>query len=256
MGRSSGAGQLSGPKWLRQTILLTVPSGILLAMRSSLASVLLVLSLGCRNDPQPSPSSPVREPASRIAATTTSVSRPPLIEAIISRQPLASVLAMIASGADVNASYGGMTALHYAVGAQPAYGQSMLPVVQAMVERGADLKARGIGGFAPLHVACQSNRLDVVEYLISKGADVNAKADFRGITPLHVAVCRDDENAPGKEAIMRLLVARGAEINALNEGGETPRDWALWRGDNSLDVLIGELGGRYNMRSPPPIPAP
>ena len=42
----------------------------------------------------------------------------------------------------------------------------------------------------PLHWAANAGRIDVVERLLSKGADVNAKDDKDGWTPLHWAAGR------------------------------------------------------------------
>jgi hypothetical protein len=193
-------------------------------------------------------------PASRpaTAATTSRATLSPLINALVEYKPVSVILDMIAAGEDVNARdlEGRSTALYYAA-ARVDYDGSMLPVVKAMVERGADVRARCIGGCTALDAACESSSLAVIDYLISKGADVNWKDDD-GATPLHSAAHRDPRY-PREERmrIIRRLVNHGAEINATTKRGETPRDWALKvTEDPSADILLGELGGKYG-GSPP-----
>src|SRR4051794_9568082 len=102
-------------------------------MRQALPIALLALSLGCQSDGRPRASSSNAEGAHRtIAASRPLQQIPPLIEAILHRSPAA--LELIAAGADVNVSFGRDTALCTAA----RYGT--LPVVKAMVERGADLQ--------------------------------------------------------------------------------------------------------------------
>ena len=65
-------------------------------------------------------------------------------------------------------------------------------------------------------MALRENHKDMVKLLIKKGADVNA-ADNDGETPLFIAVYRDKD-------IVELLIGKGADVNASNKYGETPLD--------------------------------
>ena len=64
-------------------------------------------------------------------------------------------------------------------------------------------------------MACQNGHEAIVSLLLEKGADVNAKNND-GWTPLHWA----SEN--GHEAIVSLLLEKGADVNAKDNDGETP----------------------------------
>jgi hypothetical protein len=181
------------------------------------------------------------------AAPASQPALSPLIHALVEHEPVAAVMDLIVAGADVNArdKQGRSTALYYAALRLDRDG-AMLPVVKAMVERGAEVNARCIGGCTPLYAACEASSLQVVDYLVSRGADVNARDDH-GVTPLHAAAGRDPRHPREQRmAIIRLLVARGADVNAVDKRGETPRDWAAEVAeDPAADTLLGELGGRY-----------
>jgi ankyrin repeat protein len=87
-------------------------------------------------------------------------------------------------------------------------------------------------GWTPLHWAADEGYVDVVELLITAGADVNAR-DNDGWTPLHVAAYK------GHAAVAEVLLAVGADPNKHNAGGWTPYHFALVRGSGVLiDMMI------------------
>jgi len=83
-------------------------------------------------------------------------------------------------------------------------------VVKKMLEKEPDLvRAVDSEGITPLHLAAEHGRQQIVELLLEKGADVNAKSGFKR-TPLHYAA------SSGHEGIVGRLMAKGAELNALD----------------------------------------
>ena len=58
--------------------------------------------------------------------------------------------------------------------------------VRIGIENGADVNAKGIVGWTPLHAAAGNGNKETAELLIAKGADVNAKMED-GDTPLDLA---------------------------------------------------------------------
>ena len=67
----------------------------------------------------------------------------------------------------------------------------------------------GKAGFSALHMAVDMYHWEAVELLLDYGANIDIKSkDGRGLTPLHLAVLKRDEN------MVKLLVNNGADINA------------------------------------------
>ena len=59
---------------------------------------------------------------------------------------------------------------------------------------------------------------DVIELLIAKGADVNAK-DNNWNTPLYAAIYPESE---AQYHLVEVLITNGADVNTRNNKGETP----------------------------------
>jgi ankyrin repeat protein len=104
------------------------------------------------------------------------------------------------SGADPNAANpAGATPLIWAAGD--------LEKVKLLVAHGADIKARSKEGRSAIHVAArQVGTIEVVRFLLDKGADPNDKDNFQG-TPLLMAA------EAGDLSTVKLLVDRGADVH-------------------------------------------
>ncbi len=104
--------------------------------------------------------------------------------------------------------------------------------VESILQTEPDLvKCRGLRGFTPLHTAADKDQTEVVRFLISHGAEINARTDA-GDTPLHWAAVDDRMNAA------KLLLAEGAEINPKDKDGNTPLHWAAARGHVEMTELL------------------
>jgi uncharacterized protein len=103
-----------------------------------------------------------------------------------------------------------------------------LPVVQALVKRGAAINRKG---WTPLHYACSGPDNGVAAFLIAQGAELNARSE-NGTTPLMMAA------RYGNSDLVPLLIKAGAEPRAANEQELTVVDFAERGG---RDVMAKEL---------------
>lgn len=103
--------------------------------------------------------------------------------------------------------------------------------VSELLDRQPELVAfRDETDWTPLHWMAANRYPGMVELLLSRGADPNARGRA-GETPLHLAQNR---------AIAAALVAAGADPRARDRNGSTPVSWAAREGDLALwQVLEG-----------------
>lgn len=81
--------------------------------------------------------------------------------------------------------------------------------VKAMLACGADVNLKTEEGWTPLHTAAYWGPADMIRLLVANGADVNAVGDYDGWTPLLMAVSADDD-----PEVVKALLAAGADKNA------------------------------------------
>ncbi|GFR05473.1 ANK_REP_REGION domain-containing protein [Trichonephila clavata] len=106
--------------------------------------------------------------------------------------------------------------------------------VTDLLNRGANVNARDVYAWTPLHYAAQEKKLDIVNLLLYKGADVNAKS-YGDVTPLHCAAWAGDID------IMEKLFNKGA-VRSSDKGGDTPLGIAMKR--NFSKSVINFLWGK------------
>ena len=143
---------------------------------------------------------------------------------------------LIEAGADVNArprTAPSLTPIHHA--AWLGY----TGIVAALLAKGVDKDQRDADGKSPLFDALWTGRYETATYLIKQGADLVGK-DSLGNTPLHIFAAlsltesedrsklkaQDAAGSP-REALLRLMIEKGADVNARNNQGATPLQIAM-----------------------------
>ena len=98
---------------------------------------------------------------------------------------------------------------------------AILAEAEAELARGIDVNvteadARIPDTTTPLHLAASCARPPLIAALLDAGADIEAREDFLGRTPIHMAASFNAD-----AGAVTLLVERGADIWARDHHGET-----------------------------------
>ncbi|XP_067661916.1 putative ankyrin repeat protein RF_0381 [Haliotis asinina] len=81
-------------------------------------------------------------------------------------------------------------------------------VVELLVENGADLSLVCCRGINILHLACSKGHLEVVKYVISQNiVNINSRGGIQNMTPVMMAA------KSGHEDVIEFLVSRGADVS-------------------------------------------
>jgi len=89
--------------------------------------------------------------------------------------------------------------------------------VKSYLGQGNDIEAQDIEGLSLLQCAVLGSQMEIVDYLIAQGCNVNSKAS-NGASALHYAA---NGNGRGKEMVQRLIAA-GAHVEAKDNDDCTP----------------------------------
>jgi ankyrin repeat protein len=193
----------------------------------------------------------------------------PLIQAAMEKR-LNVCRFLIQRGANVNAKaskqHGGATALSWAVmndqhplldlllskGADPnnTYNRRFPPIVlavdendpysvRALLRHHANTELEQELGFRAL---MRAERLDIARMIVDAGAKLETKHWWGGGTALH---CQSLE---GRDEIVKLLLDRGANINALDDANRTPLKCAVERKQLSTVKYLISRGAKLNVR--------
>ncbi|KAF3312506.1 hypothetical protein TWF173_007116 [Orbilia oligospora] len=119
--------------------------------------------------------------------------------------------------------------------------QEPLTAVDLAVVR-AEMETKStLDGRTPLSWAAEKGHEAVVRLLINVGAEIETK-DSEGLTPLSWAVKK------GHQAVLQLLINAGAETETKNIYGQTPLSWAAEKGHEAVVRLLIDAGAEIETK--------
>ena len=118
---------------------------------------------------------------------------------------------------------------------------NQLQIVEYLISKGANIEARDQKQGTPLHYACINNCYPLVEYLISKSAPIEAK-DNEIKTSLHYACERDFLQ------IVTFLISKNANIEAKDKQYWTPLHYASYCGQTNIVKYLVSKGANKTAR--------
>jgi ankyrin repeat protein len=225
--------------------------------------------MGCKNTP-PSTSTSSADPAlSELKKRNLSLDPEVFIKtAAAGDDELTGLFLKAGMNPNVTNQYG-YTALMWAAG------QGRDAVVQMLLDNGADVRARAADGSLPLMFATRQRNVNTAKILLVHGADINAQSG--GSTPLILATLenqtemmdfllsngaqpegRDKEgytalfyaahNVKNEDAngvtlpAVKLLLQHGAKVNIQGNDGTTPLAWAARKGEWDICQILLDAG--------------
>ncbi len=115
-----------------------------------------------------------------------------------------------------------------------------LEAIELLLEYGLDISICDDDGVSALDTAIKFKRHDVIKFCIDKGMDTNVSLRKSGITPLMLASCFSDIKTA------ELLLDSGADINATDRSGMSPKDYARKLGQKKMQTFLTEKGGKFS----------
>ncbi|MFH1437452.1 MAG: ankyrin repeat domain-containing protein, partial [Pseudomonadota bacterium] len=152
-------------------------------------------------------------------------------------------------GADVaKTDKNGWSALHYAADA------GELKFAEMAIDGGCDVNAAITDGYrkgsTPLILAAEEDRLDMVKYLLTRGALIDA-VNGEGQSALHRALLGVDYDMHGMDervfikfdlAVFEYLAGKGADLNIKDNLGRTVLDYAKEHDKKDVVELLESMG--------------
>ncbi|KAA8564870.1 hypothetical protein EYC84_010641 [Monilinia fructicola] len=108
-----------------------------------------------------------------------------------------------------------------------------------LLEAGAHRETASEDELSPVHLAAMCGNYKIMQMLLREKIDVNIRASekHQKNTALHMAVQKQ------QGTVVKLLLSKGAGVNAVNMDEKTALDLALELGDQGLEAILQNSGG-------------
>ncbi len=113
--------------------------------------------------------------------------------------------------------------------------------MEFLISRGANVNIQESDGQTALHVACQFDNTDIVKSLVRNGADVNA-LDTKKQSPLQTSILR------GPDESTRYLLKNGADVHIVDSDGQSPLHYAAEWGNMEIVTMLVSMGAMVNQQ--------
>jgi ankyrin repeat protein len=117
----------------------------------------------------------------------------------------------------------GQSILHVAV-----QGECDMETLTYLIDKGADVNAKNRTDETPIYTAINFKHWDAVKLFLERGADLKAEHKHTKLTPLAYALAQRNTEME----VIKLLVEKGADVNATDTQGLTPLTSILTKSNN------------------------
>jgi ankyrin repeat protein len=112
------------------------------------------------------------------------------------------------------------------------YARGQLDVVQLLINKGADVNARDADGISPLNEAAWTGSIDTAAILLLHGAHINEIESKTGLTPINEA------SYQGHSKLVQYLLQFKPDLGIADKKGYGPLDNAIRMGKEDCAVLL------------------
>jgi len=137
------------------------------------------------------------------------------------------------------ARYGAEANARDSYGNTPLHHAREKEVIEFLLSKGADINAKDNQGQTLLMSCASSGNSEMMRFLVSKKADIKTR-NRAGRTPLHTAA------KSRSTAIAGFLMTQGLDVNCRDNNGWTPLHFAVWSKDSPMVDFLLSKGARID----------